>query len=195
LPFKTLYNRRQTEGVHLPLNWYVEDAKELSWVENSIQIKRTAALPKSYLRGFIVRHNPGFMPHAMSSNYTIFIADGLSREFERFVIIKELMHLYFGPNGGGIYATDNAVVFENHMQEMFAASADIRSHQVEGEKRGLWMAISVLTPENERQAFLQRMAADEMSVEDVAAILKVPIHTTKALLSSQYDQEISNILE
>ena len=172
------------------MEWYVEDAKELSWVEESIQIKRTHALPRSHLRGMIIGHMPGFMPHSMTSNYTIFIAHGLTRQFERFVVIKELMHLYFGPDGGGIYATDSQVALENHIQEMFNAAADIHSKQVKAEKLALWMAIAVLTPENQRLQYL----GDAAAIESVAEELRIPLHTAKALLSSHYDQEISNIL-
>lgn len=194
MPFKTLYKRRQAEAAWLPLAWYVTDAKELSWVDDKIQIKRTKALPKTHLRGMIIQHNPGFMPHALTAAYTIFIADGLSREMERIVLIKELMHLYFGPNGG-VGATDSQFVLENHMQEMFAASADIRSHQYRAETQAIWMAIGVLTPESERMKYQAQVQTGEMTIDQVASNLHVPLHTTKALLSHQYDQEISRILE
>lgn len=194
MPFKTLYKRRQAEAEWLPLAWYVADAKELSWVNHKIQIKRTVALPKTHLRGMIIQHNPGFMPHALEFTHTIFIASGLSPEMERIVLIKELMHLYFGPNGG-IGATDSQVVLENHMQEMFAASADIRSHQYRAETQAIWMAIGVLTPEHVRMRYQAQVMSGENTIEAVAATLHVPLHTAKALLSHQYDQEISRILE
>ena len=113
---------------------------------------------------------------------------------ERLVAIKELMHLYFGPDGGGIYATDNAVVFENHINEMFGASADVSSHQFEAEKLALWMAISLLTSESARTKFQQELHDQATTIEAIAGKLHAPIHTTKALLSRQYDSEISNIM-
>ena len=111
------------------------------------------------------------------------------------MVIKELMHLYFGPSGGGIYATDNPITLENHMQEMFAASADIQSHQVKAEKEALWMAIAVITPDKAREQFRQDVAAGNMPVANVASILHIPVHTTKALLSNQFYHEISSIME
>ena len=188
MPFKALYNRRQTEATWLPLQWYVDDALNLSWVDD-VQIKRTSALPKTHLRGMIIRHNTGNMPHALTFTYSIYIAAGLTPEFERFVIIKELMHLYFGPDAG-TYATDNQVALENHMQEMFAASADISSPQVVAEKKALWMAISVLTPETDRQNFRD----NGIPIGTVTGTLHVPPHTATALLSMQFDHEISNLL-
>lgn len=194
MPFKTLYNRRQAEAEWLPLNWYVQDAHELQWVNGDIQIKRTTALPRTHLRGMIVQHKPHMMPHMLSCRYTIFLAAGLSQEMERLVAIKELMHLYFGPDGGGSYATDNAVVFENHINEMFGVSADVSSHQFAAEKLAWWMAISLLTSESARTNFQMQLLNNETTVDDVAAKLHAPIHTTKALLSRQYDSEISNIM-
>lgn len=194
MPFKPLYNKRQGESEWLPLSWYVEDAKLLQWVGEDLQIKRTDALPKEHLRGMIVEHKPNFMPHMLTCRYTIFIAAGMSREWERFVALKELMHLYFGPNGGGIYRTDNAVVLENHINEMFEQSADISSHQVEAEKLARWMAISVLTPATARKQFQNALVAEEKSIGAVADELHVPVNIAKALISRQYDMEISNIM-
>lgn len=194
MPFKTLYNKRQGEPGWLPLSWYVEDATMLQWVGQDLQIKRTKALPKEHLRGMIIEHKPGFMPHMLTCRYTIFIAAGLSREWERFVALKELMHLYFGPNGGGEYRTDNAVVLENHINEMFEQSADISSHQVEAEKLARWMAISVLTPGTTRKEYQKSLLAEELSVKDIADELHIPVNIAKALLSRQYDMEISNLM-
>lgn len=194
MPFKTLYNRRQDEATWLPLSWYVNDALELQWVDQDLQIKRTSALPKTHLRGMIVQHKPNFMPHMMTCKYTICIAEGLSPEMERLVAIKELMHLYFGPDGGKSYATDNAIVLENHIEEMFVTSADITSPQVEAEKLALWMAISVLTTATARNDFRARALAQDITPEEIAGELHAPLHTTKALLSRQYDQEVSNLM-
>lgn len=193
MPFKTLYKRRQAEPKVVPLSWYVEDAKELHWVDNCIQIKRTTKLPKAHLRGMIIRHDGGFMPNAKDCRYSIFVAAELSREMERLVVIKELMHLYFGPDGGGC-ATDSQVVFDNHIQEMFASSADIKSREYKAEKQALWMAISVITPEEHRLSCREAVTNGTATIEQIAADLRIPIHTTSALLSPQFDHEISNLL-
>jgi hypothetical protein len=193
LPFKTLYKRRQNGPVVVPITWYVEDAKELHWVNDCIQIKRTHKLPKEQLRGMIIRHEAGFMPNARDCNYSIFIAANLTREMERFVIIKELMHLYFGPDGGGC-ATDTQFVLQNHIQEMFGSSAEIKSMEYTAEKQAFWMAISVITTEIDRLNFKDKLEAGELSINDVAAKLRIPQHTASALLSSQFDHEISNLL-
>ena len=134
------------------------------------------------------------MPHMLTCRYTIFIAAGLSKEWERFVALKELMHLYFGPNGGGIYRTDNAVVLENHINEMFEQSADISSHQVEAEKLARWMAIALLTPATARKAYQEALKAEETDMEKIAAELHIPVNIAQSLISRQYDMEISNIM-
>ncbi len=193
LPFQTLYHRRQSLPTPLPLQCYVDDAKELSWVAD-IQIKRSTALDKSHLRGLILKHNPGMMPHAMTCNHTIILANGMTREEERFVAIKELMHCYFGPDGGGVFATNTEINFENHMNEFFGDSAAIESHQVKAEKEALWMAMSVLAPEQLRREYRQQVL-DGKPIAEVATDLRIPIRTAAAFLSPQYEREISSILE
>lgn len=194
LPFQTLYRRRQTTTSVLPLSWYVSDAEELSWVEK-IQIKRSRALSKTKLRGLVVRHNLGFMPHNLVANQTIILATGLTREEERFVAIKELMHCYFGPDGGGIFATNTEINFENHMNEFFGNSAAIGSHQVKAEKQALWMAMSVLCTEQQRRDYRHDVHKNDKAIAAVASDLRVPERTAAAFLSNQYEREISEIVE
>lgn len=160
-----------------------------------IHIKRSDALPKSHLRGLVVAHCGGFIPHNMSANYTIIIAAGLDPEMERLVAIKELMHCYFGPDFGGKYATDSQFALDNHLKAFFGSSFAIHSHAVEAEAKALWMALGAICPEHRRQYFKEQIAADEMTVEDVAGILRVPRHHAAALMNHQFETEIAEILD
>lgn len=194
MPYKTLYNRRQSEADHLPISWYLNDALELSWVAG-IHIKRSSELPKSHLRGLVVAHAGGFIPHDMSANYTIILADGLDPEMERLVAIKELMHCYFGPDFGGHYATDSQISLDNHMKAFFGRSFATHSHAVEAEAKALWMALGVICPEHRRQHFKQEIAAGNLSLNDVAATLRIPVHHAAALMNHQFETEIAEILD
>lgn len=194
MPFQTLYHRRQAINTVQPLSWYVTDAEELSWIDK-IQIQRSLALSKTKLRGLVVRHNLGFMPNCLVANQTIILADGLTPEEERFVAIKELMHCYFGPNGGGVFATNTEINFKNHMNEFFGNSAAIESHQVKAEKQALWMAMSVLCTEQQRRDHRYAVHKAGKPISDVASELRVPTRTAAAFISDQYEREISKILE
>ena len=135
------------------------------------------------------------MPKLAAADHTIILAVGMSREEERFVSIKELMHCYFGPDGGGIFATNSEITFENHMNEFFGNSAAIESHQVKAEKEALWMALSVLCPEQTRRDYQAAVMAKETTIDAVASELRVPERTAAALLSTQFEREIASILE
>jgi hypothetical protein len=193
LPYKTLYKRRQGEAEFLTREWYVKDALELSWV-SGITLKVSERLDKARVRGMIISHGPNFI-HDLEADHTVIIADGLSPEMERIVVIKELMHCYFGPNGGS-WATDTSMSLDNHMRKFFGNSATVISAADEAEKKALWMAIGVLCPENVRLGYQRAVLHDKsMSFEDVAGKLMIPVHTAKALLSKNFEDEITHILK
>lgn len=178
----------------MPVGWYLNDAKELSWVDD-ICIKRSKALPKSLLRGMVIAHTGGFIPHSLSANYTIIIAAGLEPEMERLVAIKELMHCYFGPDFGGKYATNSQFALDNHLKAFFGRSYATHSHAVEAEAKALWMALGVICPEHRRQHFKECVLAGEMTIDDVAHRLTIPRHHAAALMNHQFETEIAEILD
>lgn len=193
LPFKKLYHSRQAANEVEPLSWYVTDAEELSWVSR-INIKRSAELAKTHLRGLVILHQPGFIPSQLTSNYTIVTAAGLSPEEERFVVIKELMHIYFGPEGGGVYATTSAIELENLINEMFVGSVTTKSKQTDAEAKALWMAMSVLCPEGKRREHAQRLAKDSNYISEVAKTLRITEHRAHVLFGEQYAREVASLL-
>lgn len=194
MPYKTLYSRRQGEADHLPIEWYLNDAKELSWVDD-IYIKRSRALPKSHLRGLIVAHSSGYIPHSLSSNYTIILAHGLEPEMERMVAIKEIMHCYFGPDFGGKYATNSQIALDNHLKAFFGRSFATHSHAEEAEAKALWMALGVICPEHRRQQFKAEVAENPKAADTICDTLQIPRHHVAALLNHQFETEIAEILD
>jgi hypothetical protein len=194
LPYRKLYSRRQSAPFFLPRAWYISDAEDLSWVsKDGIYIKVTERLLKDRIRGLIISHGPNFV-HDLQAKYTIIVAEGLAPEMERFVVIKELMHCYLGPDGG-VWATDSAISLESHMRAFFGNSFTIRSLAADAEVKALWMALGVLTPETNRLQLREAVLAKAKSYEDVASELMVPLHTAKALLSERFEDEIAHILK
>lgn len=153
----------------------------------------SSRLDKARVRGLVISHSPGFI-NGFEANYSIILADGLSPEMERFITIKELMHCYFGPSGGSS-ATDTAMTLDNHFRKFFGNSATIESAAAEAEVKALWMAIGVICPERDRLEFQRAVEQRTMTFEDVAKTLMIPVHTAKAMLSKQFEDEISHILK
>lgn len=193
LPFRRLYHNRQSGNEVEPLSWYLTDAEELSWVSR-INIKRSLALSKTHLRGLVILHKPGFMPHEMTANYTIVIAHGLSPEEERFVAIKELMHIYFGPDGGGTYATTSEIELENLINEMFVGSVTTRSNQYQAEGKALWMAMAVLCRENTRRELAAKADGRDEYYKEVAERLRITENRARILLSDRYEAQVGILL-
>lgn len=195
MPFKTLYSRRQSEANVLPRSWYIADARELQWVRD-IRIKVAPELDPEAVRGFVIRRTVETHGGISRFDYHIYVADGLSPEMERFVVLKELMHCYFGPTPDNIkYATDNAIVLETHARQIFGDSAiSPNSPHVRAEKMALWMAVGVLCPEHVRTGYIRALANKETTLEKIAAELRVPTKQAYNLTSRQYEDEIAAIL-
>lgn len=175
-----------------PLSWYLTDAEELSWVTR-IYVKRSKALAKTHLRGLVILHKPGFLPHELTANYTIITADGLAPEEERFVVIKELMHIYFGPEGGGVYATSSEIELENLINELFVGSLT-KSRQTAAETKALWMAISVLVREKDRRETRKQFEADPTKLPEIAHHWRLTERRASLLFSDRYSREVESLL-
>ncbi len=193
MPYRKLYrNRQEANGDWRSLSWYVEDAKQLSWVAD-IRVRATTELPHDGLLGFIVRQH--IDPNSLRHPYTILISDGIDQVIpymERFVVIKELMHCYFECDDGS--ATDSQIILETHMRQFFGASATTQSSHVQAEYTAFWMAIGVLCPEQRRVHYRNMLQSGDMDVEAISHAARAPIHIVHQLLSDQFEDEIRDIL-
>lgn len=195
MPYKSLYSRRQSEPNYLPRSWYINDAERLQWVRN-IRIKVDEALNKAAVRGYIYRRNVEVIGGIPRFDYTIIIAENLTPEMERFVVIKELMHCYFGPTPDNFqYVTNSGVVLETHARLIFGDSAmSSDSPHVRAEKLALWMAVGVLCPEHMQQKYVGDLAAKTVTLAEIANELRIPRKQAYNLTSAQFYDELANIL-
>ncbi|MBK6298320.1 MAG: hypothetical protein IPF48_10315 [Sphingomonadales bacterium] len=172
----------------------MDDAKELSWVAD-IQIKRSTALDKSHLRGLILKHNPGMMPHAMTCNHTIILANGMTAARKSALSLSKSLCIAILAPMAVEFRHKHEINFENHMNEFFVDPAAIESRiRSKPKKKPLWMAMSALAPEQLRREYRQQVL-DGKPIAEVATDLRIPIRTAAAFLSPQYEREISSILE
>ena len=196
MSYRSLYDARQAEAAeYLPRSWYVDHATGLQWVRN-ISIKVDQELDKNAVRGLIVRRTAEMHGGIPRFDYQIIVASDQSPEMERFVVIKELMHCYFGPTPENLqYATGNAVVLETHARQIFGDSAmSANSPHVKAEKMAVWMAVGALCPEHIRQGYVQARLAGEKTIQQIAASQKIPDKQAFNLTSDQYLDELAAIL-
>jgi hypothetical protein len=194
LLYKALYDDRQREGEFLARDWYIKKTLALPWVRK-ISIKRTPLLNPALLRGLVIRKTVEVAGGIPSFDYYIRVADGMAIEQERFVVLKELMHCYFGPSPENLqYATGNAIVFDTHFRQMFGDSSIAPdSPHVQADKMAVWMALGVLCPEHVRQQYIG-IACTAGGLSKVAEKQVIPIKQASNLISDQYDDELARIL-
>lgn len=194
MTYKSLYNDRQAEADYLPRGWFIEKTEALQWVRN-ISIKRNSDLDGDKAKGFIVRKTVEMHGGIPRYDYFIRVAENLTIEEERFVVLKELMHCYFGPTPENVkYAIGTSIVFNTHFRQMFGDSAmSSDSPHVQAEKMAVWMALGVLCPEHVREAYVAK-AGEPGGIEEIAGEQIIPIKQAYNLTSSQYEDELANIL-
>jgi len=151
-------------------------------------------LSRQSVRGLIFSHNCESHGGLETFDYTIALAGGLSIEYERFVAIKELMHCYFPPADSHIkYMTGSAQALEAHMNAFFG-NATTNPAQQQAEKIALWMALGVICTDQDRQAKLQEVIAKNLTSQQIANEMRIPLKQAKNLLSSNYDREIQKLI-
>jgi len=106
----------------------------------------------------------------------------LNRCWARFVSCKEMMHIFDGPDE----IVDTKEKFIKLLEEIESRPLD-RSAIFGSEFRAEWMALLVLCPKPERDAFKARLMADEIGRYDVAWHFRIPEDFVVALMSEHYD--------
>jgi len=102
MPYKDLYEYCQTLTPKISRNTIKNKALELSGVP-SVRIVKTG-LDTTICRGFYLsaKNNNHRLVQQLGSHVIVLARDGLNYCWERFVVVKELMHLFDDP----ISATD-----------------------------------------------------------------------------------------
>jgi hypothetical protein len=121
--------------------------------------------------------------------HVIVTARGLNYCWERFVYVKELMHI-FGVNS---QATDTGDKFESLLNE-FAASTNSISPQMQSEYDSFWMALGVLCPESIRKEYQKMKIAQEIDDYTIACNLRIPQQYVPRLFDSRYLPSITRLI-
>lgn len=125
-----------------------------------------------------------------NGGHVIATARGLTPVWQRFVFIKELMHVFDDPDE----ATDSGDAFENLLSEFTQPSAAKWSPQMEAEIDSFWMATSVICPEPSRKELATRVLDDPTQLQVIAKEVGIPDTIVARLFSATYEQTITNLL-
>lgn len=193
MSYKELYNHCQTLSP-LPKGYIGKNIVRDKILEITgtpkIDVRR-ADMDPAICRGFYLagsnKNHPIVKQHGCD---VIVVARELPREWERLIIVKEMMHLFDSAKE----ATDTDQKFEDLLAD-FSGAGPIRSDQMEAETKAFWMALGVLCPEGRRMELRKDVKDGKKTFYDVALELHLPEMHMGRLLDSLYEKIIKVLIE
>lgn len=187
MSYKQLYDFAQTLTPKISRRDLRNKTLELAHVP-SVRHARTT-MDISVCRGmYLTPQNNSSPVVSLLGKHVIVTARGLNYCWERFVYIKELMHM-FGDRSG---ATDSGEKFESLLNEFSASTNDI-SPQMRSEFDSFWMALGVLCPESTRKEYHQMRNKREIDDYTIACNLRIPQQYVGRLFEARYLPSIERL--
>lgn len=185
--FNKLYDYCQTLTPKIKRNDVVAKIKEITGIGSIRVIKQTLDVTK--VRGFFVSVNNTDSPlvKQMGTNIIVLARDQ-NECWDRFVTVKELMHLLDTPE----QQTATGEQFAQLLTE-FEMPKPGGSAQYDAEVKSVWMALACLCPEKDRVAFVEQIAKNHESHYGVALKLKIPERHVRNLVSPQFTMILDSI--
>jgi len=150
------------------------------------------ALDLNILRGFFLSVHDADNPFVKQNGCNIIgLVKGQDSSWERFVQVKEMMHVFDSEKE----RTGNSADFEALLGSLTRPQVD-RTPQQRAEAKAFWMALAVLCPEETRRR-LKAELADEKTLTteySVALQLRIPEELVSALFSADYELNLKAIL-
>lgn len=141
-------------------------------------------------RGFFVSANNKEHPLVKQMGVNlIVIARGLEYPWERFVHVKELMHLF----DETAQLTGTPQLFEKLLTDFGQPSVDT-SPQWQAEARAFWMALACFCPESIRKEFQEQLGKGHMDNYSIALQLQIPEQIVPALFVPAYPKTIEKLI-
>lgn len=142
----------------------------------------TTTLDTRICRGFYLSPKNTEHPFVrQNGGHVIAIARGLNRCWTRFVLIKELMHLFDKATEG----TDTGEKFEKLLTD-FTPGALNHGEPHRSEIKCFWRALVALCPEKHRKQFEQELNAGETDDYQIALKLRIPQDYVPLLFRSDF---------
>jgi hypothetical protein len=180
-----LYNFCQTQSPHIRRNLIRDKVLELAGVPKISPVK--TSLDTASCRGFYLSaRNTNHRLVQQLGCHVIVLARELNRCWERFVFVKELMHIFDDPS----QATDSGATFDRVLSELLLPSAPQWSPQMLSELGCFWMALGVLCPESLRLAFQSERERGQIDDYSIALKLRIPEMYVPALFFEDFLERI-----
>lgn len=190
LKLKKLYDFCQTLSVppRIKRHLIADKITELTGLEARVFI---VDLDTEVCRGLFLSGCNGDVPlvRMADGKSVIAIARGLNRCWDRFVQIKELMHLFDAEEE----KTSSAEAFKHLLTEFAVRLPEFdTSKQMDSEVRALVMALACLCPEAKRLEFVEARRRGEIDNYQVAVQLRIPEFYVQTLLVPRFAEIVAS---
>lgn len=189
MSYPELHGFCQTLTPHVPRKVIYEKVLALTGA-NRVRHFRTG-LDTTICRGFYLSAKNTDHPFVVQAGGRVIVtARGLNRCWERFVYIKELMHLFDDPDS----ATDNGDAFDELLSEFAGPGTTVSSAQMDAEVVCFWRALSALCPEETRKVFKAEIQANQTDYYSIALRLRIPEQYVPCLFEPGYEKIVARLL-
>lgn len=186
MSFKELFEYAQSLEIYIKRNAIRDRAADICGV-GRINIVRSG-LDIDKCRGYwLTPQNEDHPLVKQFGTHIVVVAREQNRCWERFVIVKELMHLFDTPQ----QKTSTPKAFTNLLSE-FSAPMSVWSDQFHSEVDSFWQALAVLCPQNVRNEFREQRQQDKIGDLDIALKLKIPEAYVPRLFEERFDLWLSD---
>ncbi|MFT6474227.1 MAG: hypothetical protein ACJAUS_001943 [Qipengyuania sp.] len=179
MSFATLYDYCQS--LPLPISRKLIKAKVCDLTRKEVTHIRTE-LDTEITRGFYLdgRNEDHKIVEQLGSS-VVATARGLNRCWERFILVKEMMHMFGSENE----AADDGDKFETLLAEL-TNPAGSTSPATRSEYLCFWMALAALCPEEKRLEYQQERDDSEIDDFTIASQLRIPEMYVPRLFEPRY---------
>ena len=190
LKLKELYDYCQTLSVppRIKRNLVAEKITQLTGLEARVFI---VDLDTEVCRGLFLSACNEDVPlvRMAGGKAVIAIARGMNRCWDRFVQVKELMHLFDSEDE----MTGTPEAFKHLLTEFSVRLPDFdTSKQMNSEVRALVMALACLCPETQRLQFVEARKRGEIDNYQVAVQLRIPEFYVQTLLVPRFAEIVAS---
>jgi hypothetical protein len=164
--------------------------KKIQELTGQKAVVRVVDLDHEVCRGIFISATNKDVPLVQQAGGTsiIALARGLNRCWDRFVHVKELMHLFDSEDE----QTPTEASFSSLLTEFVVTLPDNEESKAMGsEIRALYMALACLCPEQKRLEFVEQYKTGQLDHYNIAVQLRIPEQFIPHLLLPRFPEIIS----
>lgn len=189
MAFSKLYELVQAQKPKISTKWLCEQVTSITPITR-VKEQWSGILDDASVRGFWIEGPMGPPVPLLENEALIVLARSLPKpSWRRFVYAKELMHAFDTEEE----KADTADRFDAQVDKLGDPTADM-TPQFRAEVKAFWRALAVLCPEANRTSFEAQLNAGKISIEVVAATLRIPAPYAQELFRDDYLSILNNII-